>query len=68
MDDELIKYLASIVPGAKVECAGCGVEREAAKAVIRESKFYCKDECADRALALYRKPEPKRVDCDGWSI
>jgi hypothetical protein len=63
-----MEYLAQIVPGATQECAGCPAERPVGDMVKREEKFYHSAECADRALALYRKPEPKRVDCDGWSI
>lgn len=65
---ELIEYLTKIVPAATVQCAGCGVTREAVKAVIREDKFYCSDGCADRSCAVVRKQQPARVDCDGWSI
>jgi hypothetical protein len=68
MDDELLEYLVEIVPGALLECAGCPAEREAAVMIRRESKLYHSQECADRSLAVYTKPEPKRVDCDGWSI
>ncbi len=65
---ELLEYLTQIVPAATIDCDGCGAKREASKAVIRESKFYCKEECADRANALYRKPQPKSVLYDNWEV
>ena len=65
---ELIEYLAQIVPDATVECAGCGVNREAGAAVMRDDKWYCSEQCADRSLAPLRKPQPKAVIVDGWKV
>jgi hypothetical protein len=65
---ELIEYLVQVVPGAKVECAGCGVERDVSQAVVRDERFYCEEECADRANAVLRKQQPRKVEVDGWSI
>lgn len=67
-NDELIEYVASIVPGAKVECAGCPVERLVSQCVVRNEKFYHSEECADRANAVVKKPQPKGVRLNGWDI
>ena len=61
MNDEMMAYLMEIVPAAKVECAGCGVKKDAVATVIRANKFYCSDECADRDNAILLKAQPKGV-------
>lgn len=65
---ELIGYLAQVVPGAMVDCAGCPVKRPVSQAIQRDGKFYCKEECADRANAVYRKPQLKSVLVDNWEV
>jgi len=63
---DLIEYLAQIIPSATVECAGCGVMREVDAAIVRDDKFYCKEECADRANAVLRKAQPPCVKAGGY--
>lgn len=65
----LVDYFLEFMPTAKVECKGCGLERELSKAVTRENNFYCSTSCADRSCATYIKPQPKGgVKLDGWDI
>lgn len=66
--NDLTEYLASIIPDADIECAGCPAKGRVGAMVARDGKFYHSEECADRSCALYRKPQPERVDCNGWSI
>jgi hypothetical protein len=68
MTDDLIEYLSQLMPTAPADCAGCGLEREASTMTIREGRAYCSEDCADRALALLRKPQPKGVRLNGWDI
>jgi hypothetical protein len=68
MTDDLLEYLAEIVPQARVICAGCPVAREAGQMVRQGDLLYCSDECADRALAVLVKPQPKGVKLDGFDI
>lgn len=65
-DGDLIAYLVKIVPDAEVECAGCPAKRKVGEMVSREEKFYHSAECADRSVALYRKPQPKGVKAGGY--
>jgi hypothetical protein len=65
---ELIEYLTQVVPGAVVDCAGCPVKRPVSQAIQRDGKFYCTEVCADKANALYRKPQPKSVLADNWEV
>lgn len=66
--EDLIEYLATIVPGATVDCAGCPVKREVGAMVKREGKFYCSERCADIANAVVRKAQPKGVKINGWDV
>lgn len=66
--NDLVEYFAQIMPQARVECAGCGVEREISKAVTRGDLIYCSESCADRACAVMIKPQPKGVKLDGIDI
>ena len=66
--DELIEYLAEIVPGAEVECAGCPATRRVGEMVSREGKFYHSVECADRSCAVMRKDRGNVVVYDNWKI
>lgn len=68
MHDDLIAYLAEIVPEAPRVCAGCPVVRKAGEMVRRDGLLYCDEECADRATAVLRKPQPKGVKLDGYNI
>lgn len=67
-DTELFQYLATLMPGAPIQCAGCPVEVEAAQAVTRADNLYCSKTCADRATARLVKPQPKGVNLDGWDV
>lgn len=65
---ELIEYLAKVIPAGRVECAECGAEGAAAKAVIRGDQWFCSERCAERSLAPLIKPQPKGVKLNGWDI
>lgn len=65
---ELIEYLKQIMPSAQVECAECGAETEAAKAITRADSLYCSDECAARSNAILLKAQPKSVKAGCFDI
>lgn len=68
MDAELFNYLATVMPAARVECAGCPREIEAAKVIIRDEQSFCSVECAEKKLALLIRPQPKGFRLEGWDL
>lgn len=69
MDAELINYMASLMPTASIQCAECSKGISISVAIIREEKFFCRQECADRNCAVLvrisakSKPVP---GCESW--
>jgi len=68
MDADLIEYLAEIVPGATLECAGCPAVREVGVMIEREGKLYHSQECADRSCAVLDRNRGSVVIVDNWKV
>lgn len=65
---ELFNYLVTVAPDAEAVCAGCAKYVRVGSAIRREEKFFCSEDCADRALALLVKRQPTGLKIDGWDL
>lgn len=67
---EILKRMASQMPTVqpRIECAGCPTEPLIAETFIRDGQMFCSEGCADKKLAVLRRPQPKATKIDGWDV
>jgi hypothetical protein len=65
---DFFEYLKTIIPQAEIRCVGCEKLLAFSDAIARGKDFYCSEECADKALAILVKPQPKGMQIEGWDV